>query len=117
MSAERSDLYAVLGLAPSATQAEIRDAYRDLVRRHHPDTRAPQDPSRAALSDELLQRVLGAYAVLGDSARRASYDERSQHLGVKTAARPREDPVRRDRARSQPPIQAGPVYWQVADNS
>src|SRR4030095_13045867 len=41
MTTERPDLYAILGLAPSATQAEISHAYRSLLRQHHPDTRAP----------------------------------------------------------------------------
>lgn len=42
------DPYRVLGLSPSASQAEIASAYRRLLREHHPDTRThhrPADPA------------------------------------------------------------------------
>jgi curved DNA-binding protein CbpA len=101
MSEERGNLYAVLGLRVGATQDQIRHAYRDLVRRHHPDTRARHDPADpAAVSDDLLRQVFAAYAVLGDPARRARYDEQT---------RPRSP-----RPVDQPPIQAGPVRWHPA---
>ncbi|MFL6100343.1 MAG: J domain-containing protein [Actinomycetales bacterium] len=110
MSEERTDLYGVLGLAPSATQDQIRHAYRDLLRRHHPDTRAVQNPMQAASgSEKLLQQVLAAYAVLGDPVRRAQYDQRLRRFEARPPARPpRPD---RDGLEGQPPIQAGPVHW------
>ncbi len=99
---ERSDLYAVLGLPPTATQGEITHAYRDLLRRHHPDTReSSADPTAA---DAALQDVLAAYAVLGEPDCRAAYDR-------KRLPSPRR-PERMPGQRPQPPIQAGPVHWQ-----
>jgi len=65
------DPYLVLGVSPTATQAEITHAYRTRLRAHHPDTRGMT--SRSA--DEHLQQVLAAYALLRDPARRAHYDE------------------------------------------
>ena len=65
------DPYLVLGVAPTATQAEITHAYRDRLRAHHPDTRHAPSPQNA---DEYLRQVLAAYALLRDPARRADYD-------------------------------------------
>ncbi|HTZ13884.1 MAG TPA: J domain-containing protein [Mycobacterium sp.] len=65
------DPYLVLGVPPTASQAEITHAYRTHLRAHHPDTR----PARSAhTADERLRQVLAAYALLRDPARRADYD-------------------------------------------
>ena len=67
------DPYTVLGVSASATPAEITHAYRQKLRAQHPDTRTT--PAGAAPpADEQLQRVLAAYAILRDPARRAAYD-------------------------------------------
>lgn len=63
------DLYSVLGLAPGATIAEIKRAYRRLARRYHPDIN-PGD--RAA--EALYRRIFDAYETLVDPARRRVYD-------------------------------------------
>jgi curved DNA-binding protein CbpA len=113
MTTKRLDLYAILGIPPTATQAEISRAYRALLRRHHPDTRAADDESQSAVSDTTLQQVLAAYTVLHDPARRTEYDRE---------ARPRVHPARRqpqqalnpNGAWGHPPIVAGPVRWHRA---
>src|ERR1700756_1122421 len=61
------DPYLVLGVAPTATQAEITHAYRTHLRAHHPDTRPAQS---AHTADDHLRQVLAAYALLRDPARR-----------------------------------------------
>lgn len=61
--------YDVLGVPPSATRAEIREAYVERARRLHPD-RAGGDPSRA----RRMQEVNEAWRVLGHAARRSAYD-------------------------------------------
>ena len=71
MVRENPDPYLVLGVSPTATQAEITHAYRTRLRTHHPDTRRPP-ASRTA--DDDLRQVLAAYALLRDPARRADYD-------------------------------------------
>src|SRR4051794_34465124 len=63
------DLYSLLGLAPGATSAEIKRAYRRLSRRYHPGIN-PGD--RAA--ESLYKRISEAYETLVDPARRRSYD-------------------------------------------
>src|ERR687897_564688 len=63
------DLYAVLGLAPGASIADIKRAYRRLARRYHPGIN-PGD--RAA--EALFHRITEAYETLVDPARRERYD-------------------------------------------
>src|SRR3954466_12994170 len=63
------DLYSLLGLAPGASPAEIKRAYRRLSRRYHPDIN-PGD--RAA--ETLYRRISEAYETLTDPERRRHYD-------------------------------------------
>lgn len=67
------DLYAVLGVDPTATDAEIGRAFRRLARHHHPDSASAGDASALRFGD-----VARAYEVLGDPTRRADYD-RARH--------------------------------------
>src|SRR5947209_17111245 len=84
---EHIDFYAELGVAPDASPAEITHAYRSLLRQHHPDTRTGDLPS----PPERLHRILAAYTVLRDPARRAAYDAeraRSRRPPARTVPRP-----------------------------
>jgi molecular chaperone DnaJ len=110
MTASRPDLYAILGVDPSATQEQITQAYRSLLRRHHPDTRPPGDHAHHAEADATLEQVLAAYATLGDPARRAAYDRQRGTRAQR--ARPARPASVASRFRGQPPIVAGPVYWR-----
>lgn len=65
----RVDHYRTLGVEPQANEAEIRVAYLELMRRHHPDRRPG-----SAVSAEIARRVNLAFEVLGDRGRRAAYD-------------------------------------------
>src|SRR6476469_4551225 len=71
MARQNPNPYLVLGVSPTATQAEITHAYRTRLRAHHPDTRHTP-PSQTA--DDDLRQVLAAYDLLRDPARRADYD-------------------------------------------
>jgi curved DNA-binding protein CbpA len=113
MSTKRPDLYAILGVPSTATQAEISRAYRALLRRHHPDTRIPADESQSAVSDTTLQQVFAAYTVLHDPARRAEYDRDAGQRVHPPRHRPQQAPNLYD-AHGQPPIVAGPVRWHRA---
>ncbi|MCB9521188.1 MAG: DnaJ domain-containing protein [Myxococcales bacterium] len=60
--------YDLLGVPRTASQAEIKAAYRALARVHHPDQRGGDD------DDERFKAIAEAYRVLGDSTTRAEYD-------------------------------------------
>jgi hypothetical protein len=91
------DPYRVLGVSPTATQAEITHAYRTHLRAHHPDTR----PARSAhTADDHLRQVLAAYALLRDPARRTAYDRLTPDTPPHSPAAPMPP--------DQPP--AGPVH-------
>lgn len=63
-------LYHILGVAPSASDDEIRKAYRRLAKTCHPDTN-PGDKA----AEERFKALSRAYAVLGDPAKRKRYDK------------------------------------------
>jgi DnaJ-class molecular chaperone len=64
------DYYATLGLAKTASAKEIKQAFRRLARKHHPDVN-PGDKGAETKFKELNE----AYEVLGDPAKRRKYDE------------------------------------------
>jgi curved DNA-binding protein CbpA len=63
------DYYAILGVAQTATDDEVKHAYRRLALRHHPD-RNPGDRK----AEERFKEISEAYAVLMDPRRRREYD-------------------------------------------
>ena len=63
------DLYGTLGVAKSASQDEIKKAYRKLARQYHPDAN-PGDAS----AEERFKEVQHAYDVLSDTEKRKQYD-------------------------------------------
>jgi curved DNA-binding protein CbpA len=113
MAKPEPDYYAVLGVSRTASQAEITHAYRCLLRRHHPDTRVPEDEPIAAAAT--LRRILDAYSVLRDPDRRGAYDRRHQPAPA-TPPGPAQPsgptaPRRRPIASGEPPIRVGPPIW------
>lgn len=71
--------YDVLGVSPGASPQEIRVAYRERARRHHPDRTA-----MSGLSDAEMSRINEAYRVLRDPGRRAVYDRSLARAGSAT---------------------------------
>src|SRR5690242_15824041 len=63
------DHYAVLGVARTATAAELRRAFRMLALRHHPDRAGPE-------ATATFQAIAEAYAILSEPIARAAYDAR-----------------------------------------
>lgn len=69
-----TDYYATLGIGQSASEQEIRKAYRRLAKDYHPDTH-PGD--RAA--EQKFKELNEAYEVLGDRQKRVRYDQLGAH--------------------------------------
>lgn len=69
MAAKR-DYYEVLGVARTASDADIKKAYRTLAKKYHPDTNAGD-----AAAAEKFKEASEAYAVLGDAEKRKMYDQ------------------------------------------
>lgn len=64
------DLYATLGVDPSADAESVRRAYRKLAVRWHPD----KNPGDSATAEVMFKKVAAAYEVLSDERKRAAYD-------------------------------------------
>lgn len=64
------DYYRALGVAENADAAAIKEAYRKLAKRHHPDAN-PDNPKAA----ERFKAIGEAYGVLSDPAKRKKYDQ------------------------------------------
>ncbi|HWW83306.1 MAG TPA: DnaJ domain-containing protein, partial [Vicinamibacterales bacterium] len=76
----KRDYYEVLGVSRSASDGEIKSAYRKLAMKYHPD-RNPGDQ----VAEERFKEAAEAYAILADGDKRTAYD-RFGHAGVSSAA-------------------------------
>ena len=70
VNVEFKDYYATLGVTKGSTEKEIKQAFRKLARKHHPDVN-PGDKA----AESKFKEINEAYEVLGDAAKRKNYDE------------------------------------------
>jgi curved DNA-binding protein len=70
---EFKDYYKVMGVARDATEAQIKQAYRKLARKYHPDVSKEKD------AEARFKEVGEAYEVLKSPEKRAAYDQLGQH--------------------------------------
>lgn len=76
MAEEKRDYYEVLGVSKTASDDEIKKAYRKLAKKYHPDLN-PGDKE----AEQKFKEANEAYEVLSDSTKRARYDQFG-HAGV-----------------------------------
>ncbi|CAN0348414.1 unnamed protein product [Ectocarpus sp. 12 AP-2014] len=69
---KKKQYYKILGVPRNADLAQIKKAYRDLAKIHHPDK--VQGEEEKLKSEKIFQEVAEAYEVLGDEELRGKYD-------------------------------------------
>jgi molecular chaperone DnaJ len=72
---QKRDYYEILGVDPSATQEQIKQAYRQLAVKWHPDRNPAPDAT------DRFKEIAEAYAVLSDQTKREQYDA-AGHAGI-----------------------------------
>jgi molecular chaperone DnaJ len=70
MSTEMQDYYEVLGVSHDANAKDIKDAFRRLALKYHPDR------NKSSEAEARFKEIAEAYAVLSDSDKRQQYDQR-----------------------------------------
>ncbi|MBR5278892.1 MAG: molecular chaperone DnaJ [Clostridia bacterium] len=78
--AEKRDCYEILGISKTATDDEIKKAYRRMAKQYHPDA----NPGNKEAEDK-FKEVNEAYSILSDSEKKANYD-RFGYAGVDPSA-------------------------------
>jgi DnaJ-class molecular chaperone len=86
--------YAALGVAETATPSEIKAAYRNLLKKIHPDTVSTLSPNVKRMAEDATQEIIKAYSVLSDEGGRREYDQqliesRRQAVAVPSVPVPR----------------------------
>jgi DnaJ-class molecular chaperone len=79
---DQKDYYQALNVQKSATQQEIKEAYRNLALRYHPDRNADSQSSA-----DRMKAINEAYAVLSDAGKRKEYDLLRDQLGASARGR------------------------------
>lgn len=84
--AVQRDYYRILGVAPIASQDDIRKAYRMLSKKYHPDL----NPHLKTIAEDKMKQLVEAYNVLNDSTKRKDYDKQPQFIIRRSKKRKRQ---------------------------
>ena len=105
------DLYSILEVPAIASDEQIKTAYRQLVRLHHPDA----NPQRREEAEICIKQIIEAYGVLGDAEKRARYDN-SLRLGALEDVENAHQTAHA-RAQGEPESLMGRVRWNLGVDS
>ena len=72
MAVQFRDYYETLGVSKTASEDEIKSAFRKLARKYHPDMAKAKDKATA---EEKFKQINEAYEVLSDPEKRKKYDQ------------------------------------------
>ena len=75
---DEPDYYTALNISPDATPDDIKRAYRQMARQHHPDAKGQAASTSTSL---LFRQIQEAYELLSNPAKRAAYDRRQTEAG------------------------------------
>jgi molecular chaperone DnaJ len=84
----QENLFTILGLESGAGEKQIKDAYRRLAKKYHPDLN-PDSPG----ADDMFKRVAHAYWILSDTERKKEYLESHPETRPQTAPKKEEEPT------------------------
>ena len=80
--------YAALGVSETATPLQIKAAYRNLLKKIHPDTVSTLSPNLKRIAEDATQEIIKAYSVLSNEDRRRRYDQQLVESRRQAAAAP-----------------------------
>src|ERR1035441_2196453 len=84
--------YTLLDVSETATQSEIKMAYRNLLKRIHPDTVSTLSPELRRTAEDITKEIIEAYSVLSDAGKRREYDRQLAENRQQSAEPPRRAP-------------------------
>lgn len=103
-----ADLYAVLDVPPAASDEQIKAAYRQMVRQHHPDA----NPDGREEAERMIKTIIEAYGTLGDPQKRARYDHTNRLHALADA-----EAMRQTNGRGEPTSLVGRVRGALGIDS
>jgi len=112
----RKDYYQILGIPKSATEEEIKTAYRSLAKRFHPDVNVGAEKHEPNV--EKFRDIAEAYAVLSNKTLRLDYDTRMRNFpeiiyNAEKVKKMKETEMNRDATANQ--VKPGPMKGSYAE--
>jgi curved DNA-binding protein len=104
------DYYGILGIPPTASAAEVKQNFRRLARKYHPDLN-PGDK----VAEDKFKQIGEAYEILADEIRRAEYDQFATYWQAKEKQRPRQTVKKWVRSPAKPKNSTEVRFEQYAD--